>query len=100
MTARPANVTLNTILRRSPEATHQIVGNEAVLLDLGSESYFGLNELALRAWEALDDTTSLEQVVNLLASEYDVERTQLEQDILALADQLVQAGLASPASQS
>ena len=94
MTASPDHVTLDAILKHSADAVHQTIGNEAVLLDLRSEAYFSLNELALRVWELLDDRTTLLQIAHVLAAEYDVEQTRLTNDILALADQLVRDGLA------
>ena len=98
MTAPHAAVTLDTLLVRSPHAMHQTVGSEAVLLDLGSEAYFGLNALALRVWEALDGVTPLKNLVETFAPEYDVDPARLAEDILSLADQLLDEGLALAAS--
>jgi len=74
------------------------VGHEAVLLDLGSEAYFGLNELAFSVWESLGSSVTLMQIIDRLAPEYEVERARLERDILDLARHLVREGLAIPAS--
>ncbi len=50
MTATSPSVTLESILRHSGEVLQQEVGGEAVLLDLASESYFGLDPVGTRIW--------------------------------------------------
>jgi hypothetical protein len=43
----------------SPEVLFQEVGGEAVLLDLKSESYFGLDDVGMRIWQLLQEQGSL-----------------------------------------
>ena len=93
MTARPADVTLDTILTRSSEVLFQEVGGEAVLLDLASEQYFGLDPVGTRIWDLLDGQTPLGAIQNVLCAEYDVDPTLIGKDLLALADALTRAGL-------
>ena len=93
MTARPADVTLDTILTRSSEVLFQEVGGEAVLLDLASEQYFGLNPVGTRIWDLLDGQPPLGAIQNVLCAEYEVDPTLIGKDLLALADALTRAGL-------
>ena len=93
MTARPADVTLDTILTRSSEVLFQEVGGEAVLLDLASEQYFGLNPVGTRIWDLLDGQTPLGAIQDVLCAEYDADPTLIGKDLLALADALTRAGL-------
>lgn len=83
----------DTIVTRSPEVLFQNLEGEAVLLDLASESYFGLNPVGTRVWELLGQGQPLQAAIDTLAGEYAVERTRLEADVLALVEQLAQAGL-------
>lgn len=99
MPATPISVTLDSVLVRSPEVTHQTVGDEAVLLDFGSEAYFGLNEVSLRFWEALNGVMTLAQVVDQLLPTYDVDRARMEHDVLDLATRLMREGLVVPAGR-
>jgi hypothetical protein len=71
----------------------QDVGGEAVLLDLASETYFGLNKVGTRIWELLAQRDSLSAIHATLCKEFDAAPAQIEQDLLTLAAQLVQAGL-------
>ena len=66
---------------------------EAVLLDLGSQRYFGLNEVGTRAWQLLQEHGEVEAVAATLLAEFEVEPTQLRQDLDELLGNLEQAGL-------
>ncbi|HET9468335.1 MAG TPA: PqqD family protein, partial [Vicinamibacterales bacterium] len=69
--------------------------NEAVLLDLKSGTYFGLNEVGARAWHLIVERGSLATVLDALLDEFDAEREIVERDLLDLAAQLVARKLAS-----
>ena len=79
----------------SPEVLSQEVDEETVLLDLKSESYFGLDEVGTRIWQLLNDGGSLQTVFDTLLDEYDVDEKQLEKDLQGHIAQLVEAGLIS-----
>ncbi len=93
MTAPHAAVTLDTLLTRSSEVLFQEVGGEAVLLDLASEQYFGLDPVGTRIWELLDGSTSLADVLHTLLQEYDAAEARIGDDLLQLAQSLTDAGL-------
>lgn len=93
MTATPNQVTLTTVLSRSEDVLHQEVGGEAVLLDLASESYFGLDPVGTRIWDLLDGSTSIASVHAQLCREYDADAARIEQDVLLLCQSLLVAGL-------
>jgi len=78
----------------SNEALSQEVNGETVILDLQSESYFGLDEVGTRIWQLLQEEKDLQKVFDALLQEYDVEAEQLEQDLIELVDKLIEAGLA------
>ncbi len=65
------------------------VDNEAVLLDLKSGTYFGLNDVGARAWQLIIDHGALSRVLDVLLEEYATEREVLERDLLELGRQLV-----------
>ncbi len=67
--------------------------NESVLLNLDSESYFGLDEIGTRMWGVLTDSPSVEAAVEKLVAEFDVEPGQLRADLSELIQKLEEAGL-------
>lgn len=88
-----ADVTLMQRFTRSHDVLSQAVGDEAVLLDLGSEQYFGLNPVGRRIWELLGEHTALVDVHRCLCDEFDAPPAQIEADLLALVGALHSAGL-------
>lgn len=93
MTAMPSSVTLTDTVSVSSEVLVQEVGGEAVLLDLASEQYFGLDAVGTRIWELLAETPRLQDVATHLCTEFDATSATIEQDLLALVSQLADAGL-------
>lgn len=93
MPATPASVTLDRVFTRSPDVLFQEVGGEAVLLDLASETYFGLNPVGTRIWQLIGEGSALQAIRDTLVAEYDAPPEQIESDLLMLAAQLCDAGL-------
>jgi hypothetical protein len=69
------------------------IGDESVLLNLGTETYFGLNTTGSRMWQLLAASASVAEAVDALAVEFDVDREELMTDLCSLADELVMKGL-------
>jgi hypothetical protein len=81
-------------MRISPNTNvlfHQY-GEEAVLLNLDTESYFSLNESAIRMWELLS-AHSLEEASAAMAQEYDAPIEVIAADMQAFVQALQQANL-------
>ena len=93
MTATTAHVTLASQVQCSNDVLVQEVGGEAVLLDLASERYFGLDPVGTRIWTLLADDDQLQVVCDTLCAEYDAEPARIRDDLLALVTQLAEAGL-------
>ena len=93
MTASPHRVTLEDRAQCSGEVLVQEVGGEAVLLDLSSERYFGLDPIGTRIWQLLVDAPSLQQVHATLCGEFDAPAERIQADLLALVQELAVAGL-------
>ena len=77
----------------SPEVMFQELGGEMGLLDLASESYFGLDEVGARIWALLHEHGELQTVFEAMLAEYDVEPREREKDLLELVERLLEAGL-------
>lgn len=86
-------MTINKSVVISTEVLSQEVSGETVLLDMHSESYFGLDEVGTRIWQLLQQQPDLRQVYEAMLDEYDVEAGQLQSDLLELIASLEEAGL-------
>lgn len=65
------------------------LAGEAVLLHLGTGTYFGLDSVGTRIWHHLAEHQSTEAIVPLLLQEFDVNERQLRLDLEALVTQLL-----------
>ena len=73
------------------------VGDETVLLDLASGTYFGLDPVGARIWQLIGEGKALADICTAVLDEYEVERVQLETDVLRLTGELLQRGLVAQA---
>jgi len=70
-----------------------VIQGQAVLLHLGSERYFGLDEVGTEMWKALTTSESLQDAYEHLLAEYEVEPERLRADLQELLSKLVENGL-------
>lgn len=85
--------TLTLQVSHSDEVLLQEMAGEAVLLDLASERYFGLDIIGTRVWNLIGEGHDLQVVCDTLCGDYDAEPARIERDLLALVTALVDAGL-------
>ena len=77
----------------SSEVLTQELDGETVILDLKSESYFGLDKVGTRIWQLLQEQEDIQTITATMLNEYDVGEEQLEKDIQNLLTQLNKAGI-------
>ncbi|PYR95022.1 MAG: PqqD family protein [Acidobacteria bacterium] len=80
-------------MRLSPDVVFRDLEGEAVILDLASGRYFGLNAVGTRIWTLLDAGMPIERIVQTLAEEYDADAAQIDRDVKALIENLSSRGL-------
>ena len=69
------------------------VGEETVILDLESGTYFGLDPVGARVWQLMGEGRTLAEICDAMLAEYDVIREDLERDVLKLASDLLEQKL-------
>lgn len=69
------------------------MGDETVILDLTTGTYFSLNPVGARFWELLRQGRTFAQASETLQDEYDVEQKTLESDLQKLSLDLVDKSL-------
>jgi hypothetical protein len=79
-----------------PEVMTRTVGEETVILDLATGTYFGLDPVGARIWELVGEGKTLSEVCDRMLEEYEVSREELEADTLKLAEELAARGLVRP----
>lgn len=79
----------------SPDTLVNFTGEEAVLLNLKTETYYGLDDVGTDMWKALTSTESIQSAYDRLLAEYDVAPAALEKDLREFIDRLLGLGLLS-----
>lgn len=84
---------MNQIVRIQSDVLSQEVSGETVLLDLNNENYFGLNEVGTRIWQLIQEQGDLQNIFDLMLSEYEVDSDILKKDFDGIIQQLKDIGL-------
>ena len=80
-------------LTASTDVLSREIHGELVLLDLKTESYFGVGGVGARIWQLLSSGTNLRDMTEVLAAEYEVSQELLAQDLERFVGDLKTAGL-------
>jgi hypothetical protein len=73
-----------------PDVMAQQVNEEIVLVHLLSNQIYTLNGTATRLWELLETGHDLDSCIQILLSEYDVTRRDLEEDVNTIVETLTE----------
>ena len=80
-------------LRPNPEVIAKRLDQDTVLVDISTSRIFELNETETRIWELLGQALNVEQIVQHLVSEFEVENSQVAEELKTLVSQLRDQGL-------
>ena len=82
-----------TVLRLVDDASVQHVGDGAVVLLARSGQLYTCNSTTEAFLDKVDGDRSLDQIVALLADEFEIDKGTLDQDMAELAAELVSEGI-------
>jgi hypothetical protein len=74
--------------KHSPDVVFRDLDGEAVILDIASGTYFGLNAVGTRVWRMIEGGRNAAEVVDAIAAEYDADRATIASDVKRLLDEL------------
>jgi hypothetical protein len=80
-------------IRVRGDVLFQVVDEEAVLLDLKTERYLGLDAIGTRMWLVLTTAPSIESACGALLAEFEVDDSRLRMDVGEFVQTLVEYGL-------
>lgn len=86
-------MTPESVFEPAPDVVFRDLGGEAVLLHLGTATYFGLDDVGTRVWQLVVDGRSVREVCAALAAEYDAPTEDIERDVSDLLDRLMKKDL-------
>ncbi len=76
-----------------PDVMMREVGSEAVILNLETEVYYGLDEVGTRMWVLLTSEPNIQVAYDRLLDEYEVDGETLRVDLNRLVEELAAHGL-------
>lgn len=88
-------VTLEDSVTISPDAVFRELGGEAVILNMATGVYFGLDPVGTRIWNLIHEHGALNKVFEILKEEFDAAPNALQEDLLRLVGELCGGRLAS-----
>lgn len=83
----------NTAIEVPDHVLVRELDGQMVILNLETETYLGLDETGASFWAALTGTKTLAAACERLLAEYEVEESQLQQDLQELVRQMIDKGL-------
>lgn len=85
---------LPSYVKVSGEVLFQRLNDGAVLLDLVSEQYIGLDAVATTIWALLTEDGNTEHVIAEMLEMYEIDEETLRADVAAFIEELQAQGLA------
>jgi hypothetical protein len=86
---------LDVAFRIPDEVIFRELDGEAVVLNLDTGIYFGLDAVGTRIWQLLEERKPLRAVLDTLIDEYEAPPDRLQRDLLAFVERLDDKGLLS-----
>ena len=86
-------VSVDTTVRIPEDVVFRELDGEAVLLNLESGIYFGLDPVGTRIWQLVEEHRALRRVLEALLAEYEASAAVLEADLVRFVEQLRGKGL-------
>ena len=69
------------------------LGDEVAILDFKVGMYYGLDNVGARVWNLIQKPRTVEEIRDILTSEYEVEPFRCERDLITLLRDLLDEGL-------
>lgn len=82
----------STIVRAKDQVSTDL-GGEVVILAFTSGEYYELQDVGARIWELIQEPKTVQEILGMLLSEYDVDAERCTGDLLALLQHLAAEGL-------
>jgi hypothetical protein len=88
-----AELTRASIVCATSQQVSSRLADEVVILNLKDGTYYSLEEVGALIWDRMQQPCSIAQLCAAVMAEYEVEADQCAEDVLALVDDLLLAGM-------
>lgn len=80
---------MSSVLRLRSDVRYRMIEGEALVLRQEAAEVLGLNPVGSRVFELIDGRRSVAELLATLEGEYDVDRAELEHDVLGFLGELL-----------
>jgi hypothetical protein len=87
------NVTMDSVVVVVDDQMSSDLAGETVILKTGSAMYYGLDAIGTTIWSHLQKPEKVSNIRDALLQEYDVDAERCQQELVALLEKLLAAGL-------
>jgi hypothetical protein len=83
------------VVQRDPEVIAAEADQDLVMVSIANGSYYGISDVARAIWETIENPKKISDIIDDLASKYDVDHSKCEEQTLSflrdlLAERLLQ----------
>jgi coenzyme PQQ synthesis protein D (PqqD) len=86
-------ISKTSTITAAPGQVSSTVEGEAVILNMETGVYYGLNPVGAWVWDAVQTPRTVSSLIDGLIAEFEVEADQAQQDLTALLEDLAAASL-------
>ncbi len=87
------SLTAETRVKATPEQVSSELGKEVVILHIQNGMYYGLDEVGVVIWRKLQEGSRIAEIVESVVSEFEVEPSRCEQDVMRILREMLEAQL-------
>ena len=81
-------------ITRHPDMLSAEIGGEAVMMSIEKGAYFGLNPIATRIWDLIEQPQTIAELIAVISEEYDVSDEQCAADVQEFVADMIERGIA------
>jgi hypothetical protein len=81
-------ITVDTIISRTKEIVSSDIDGETVMMSIENGKYYGLDHIASRIWELIENPIKVSDLIDALLARYEVDRKSCERDVFLLLNEL------------
>ncbi len=88
---------LSQTITRHNDMLSAEIGGEAIMMSIEKGAYFGLNPVATRIWDLIEQPKSIAELIQTITDEYEVSAEQAAEDVQAFVADMIERGIAQVA---
>lgn len=89
----PTDLPKSTKIIANDDCLSTIIDGESVILHMGTEKYYGFNEVGTHIWEFSQESRTIDEVCEHVMQSYDVDEERCMADVRELVAELIELDL-------